>query len=220
MKRWMSAFLLLLVMLALSITVVAEGGQVTYSGNAGSFIFTPGSEFSPTDLFPNFKDVMPGDVLRQQITIRNDADRQVKIKVYLRALGAHEDSVAFLSQIGLLVEQEGDSVLFAASADQTAQLTDWVCLGTVYSGGEINLNVLLEVPVTLDNSYKKMIGYLDWEFMIEEFPVEESDPKPPAQTGDESNLYLHVGAMAGSGILLLILLLMGHRKKERDDTQD
>lgn len=217
MKRFFSSLLALLLLVCLTVPAAAADGKVTYSGNSGEFIFAPGSEESPTDLFPNFKDVMPGDTLDQWIVIKNKADREVKIKIYLRALGAHEDSEEFLSQLGLRVEQIGSYDLFDAAADETAQLTDWVCLGTLYSGGEIELNVVLEVPVTLDNNFKNQVGYLDWEFMIEEFPVEEDDPKPPAQTGDESDLFGYIAAMAGSGVILFVLILLGHKKKKQEE---
>lgn len=197
--------------------VYAADGKVTYSGNAGKFVFEPGSDYSLTDLFPNFKDVMPGDTLTQKITVKNDADNKVKVKIYIRSLGAHEDSVEFLSQLGLKVSKSSDNkmaYMFDAAADETAQLTDWVCLGTLYSGGEVNLDVTLSVPVELDNMFQNKIGYLDWEFMIEEFPIEPDDPKPP-QTGDNSNLGLWFTLMLFSGAMLLILLVW--RKKDEKE---
>lgn len=212
-------FLLTACILALStvMPVYAADGKVTYSGNAGKFVFEPGSDYSLTDLFPNFKDVMPGDTLTQKITVKNDADNKVKVKIYMRSLGAHEDSVEFLSQLGLKVQKSADNemaYMFDAAADETAQLTDWVCLGTLYSGGEVNLDVTLSVPGELDNMFQNKIGYLDWEFMIEEFPIEPDDPKPP-QTGDNSNLGLWFTLMLCSGAMLLILLVW--RKKDEKE---
>ena len=211
--------LLTVCILALStvMPVYADDGKVTYSGNAGKFVFEPGSDYSLTDLFPNFKDVMPGDTLTQKITVKNDADNKVKVKIYMRSLGAHEDSVEFLSQLGLKVQKSADNemaYMFDAAADETAQLTDWVCLGTLYSGGEVNLDVTLSVPVELDNMFQNKIGYLDWEFMIEEFPIEPDDPKPP-QTGDNSNLGLWFTLMLCSGAMLIILLVW--RKKDEKE---
>lgn len=208
-------------MLALSsvLPVYAADGKVTYSGNAGNFVFEPGSEHSLTDLFPNFKDVMPGDTLTQKITVKNDADNKVKVKIYIRSLGAHEDSVDFLSQLGLKVsksEENKMAYMFDAKANETAQLTDWVCLGTLYSGGEVNLDVTLTVPVELDNEFQNSIGYLDWEFMIEEFPIEEGDPKPP-QTGDNSHMGLWFAFMLGSLTMLIILLFWRKKDKENEE---
>ena len=219
MKKIITILITLAVLLSSTVTVFAADGKVTYSGNAGNFVFEPGSEHSLTDLFPNFKGVMPGDTLTQKITVKNDADNKVKVKIYIRSLGAHEDSVEFLSQLGLKVsksEENKMAYMFDAAANETAQLTDWVCLGTLYSGGEVNLDVTLNVPTSLDNEFQNKIGYLDWEFMIEEFPIEEGDPKPP-QTGDNSNMGLWFALMISSLAMLIILLVW--RKKDKEDEE-
>ena len=139
MKRVLTLLVVTVLLLSMAVTASAAG-SVTYDGDANEFIFAPGTADSPTSLFENFQNVMPGDVLTEQVQIKNDTSNEVKIKVYLRSLGAQEGTDEFLSQLKLTVEQNGDSVLFAAPADETAQLTDWVYLGTVYSGGEITLD--------------------------------------------------------------------------------
>lgn len=215
MKKLTALVCALLLTAAWALPVAAEG-TVTYTGDAGEIVFAPGSEYSPTDLFEDFKDVMPGDTLTQAITVKNDASRKVKVKIYMRSLGAHEDSEEFLSQLRLRVEKSADNdapYMFDAAADQSAQLTDWVCLGTLYSGGQVNLNVMLDVPVELDNTFKNEIGYLDWEFMIEEYPIEPDDPHPP-ETGDDDRVLLYVGLMAVSAVGVVVLLLVGRRKKK------
>jgi len=216
MKRFLSLLITLLVVCISCISVYAAQGNVTYDGNSQNFIFEPGSKYSPTDLFPNFKDVMPGDSITQEITVKNEASNKVKVKIYMRSLGAHTESNDFLSQLKLKVAKSASdemAYMFDAAANESAQLTDWVELGTLYSGGEVGLDVVLEVPKELDNTYKQKVGYLDWEFKVEEFPIEESDPKPP-QTGDNSNLYLWIALMLVSAAGLTVILLWRKRRQK------
>ena len=79
------------------------------------------------------------------------------------------------------------------------------------------MDVTLNVPVELDNEYQNKIGYLDWEFRIEEYPVDDDDPKPP-QTGDNSNVELWL-TVAGVSLAVLVILLVW-RKKNRERAED
>ena len=197
-------------------TTAYAAGSVTYDGDANKFIFAPGTSHSPTSLFENFQAVMPGDTLTEQISIENDTSNGVKIKVYMRSLGAQEGTDEFLSQMNLKVQQKDNTVLFEAPADETAQLKDWVYLGTVYSGGRVVLNVTLEVPITMGNEFQNQVGYVDWEFKIEELPIEPSDPKPP-QTGDTAAMYLYFGLTVVSFAAAVVVLVMLKRRKQNHD---
>ena len=217
MKKIISMLISLLVVTAmtcgLSICAYAAG-TVTYSADSSKFIFEPGSSHSPTDLFTEYKGLMPGDSVRQDITVKNDSSYGVKVKLYVRSHGAHEDSVDFLSKLHLTVaksENNEMAYMFDAAADQTGGMTDWVYLGTLYSGGEVNLILNLDIPIELGNEYQDAIGYINWEFKAEELPIDPDDLKPP-QTGDNSNLYLYAMLASVSGIALVILI--PKRKKD------
>ena len=191
--------------------ISAQDGNVTYDGNAKDFIFAPGSEYSPTDLFADFKNLMPGDTISQKITIDNDISKEVKIKIYMRSLGADQQSQEFLSQLSLTVVQDGKTNLFDAPASETAQLTDWVYLGTLYSGGKIDLDVTVSVPITLGNDFQDAVGKLTWEFMVEELPVETTDPRP---TGDNTNIYVAMTVMSVSAAALTVVLALKKKKEQ------
>ena len=209
MKRVTRVVLALIMMMTVAVSASAADGNVTYSGDAGKFIFAPGSEHSLTDLFPEFKDVMPGDTLTQKIVVKNNAKKSVKIS--MRALGAHEDSKDFLSKLNLYVEKVTDTPLFEAPADQTAQLTEWRQIGVLAAGGETELMVGLQVPTSLDNNYKKLVGYLDWEFMVEE--IDDGS----TQTGDASKGWLWVAGVGTSALIVIILIV--RKRKDTDKTE-
>lgn len=208
LNRIASVLLVLLMVMAMAVNVFAAevDGSVTYEGNAKSFVFEPGSELSPTDLFTNFKGVMPGDQLTEQITVKNAKSTGMKVKIYMRSLGAQLETDEFLSKMTLTVKQNGDAVLFEAPANETAQLTDWVALGTLSAGGEVTLDVTLNVPIEMDNEGAKQIGYIDWQFKVEEIP------ETPA-TGDNSNMLLYSGMAVLCIALIAVVLVMNKRKK-------
>ncbi len=222
MKRIVSVLLVAVLALGLTLPIFSADGNVTYDGTSQKFIFAPGGEHSLTDLFPNFKDVMPGDKLTQPITVKNERSNEVKVNIYVRSLGADAGSEEFLSQLNMKVARSENNTMaymFDASADQTAGMTDWVYLGTLYSGGEVNLDVTLDVPTTLGNEFKNQVGYLKWEFMVEELPIEPDDPEPPP-TGDESGIVLYASIAAVAIVLMLVLIIVIKRRKDNEENEE
>ena len=208
MKKWIALLTMLLTLLLSTVTVSAAGGHVTYDGNAQTFIFAPGSRFSPTDLFTDLKDVMPGDTRTQHITLRNDAARNVKTKIWLRSEYADEASRKFFSQLQMSLQvgnSNGQAYMFSPSGTLTADNDGWVLLGTLYSGGEVDLALQLYVPTELDNEFMGRLGIVDWTFKAEELDKEPSDPTPPPKTGENTALWI-LWAVAGSALLLIFIL--------------
>ena len=84
----LSAALLLIVLLLLnqSVLMCAAESTLTYRGFAQGFDIQPGSGYSETDLFDDFKDVMPGDTLLETVTVKNESSDNDFIRVYLRAV--------------------------------------------------------------------------------------------------------------------------------------
>lgn len=212
MKRLMALAAALVLLLTLSATALAADGNVSYSGNAGEFVFEPGGSESLTDLFPNFKDLMPGDSVTQRIVLKNNANKRVNVRISMRALGAHHDSEAFLSQLQLKVTQVGKTDLFEAPAAQTAQLTDWVLLGMLSSGGQVELEVTLTVPTSMGDEFQEQAGYMDWQFMAEETPSGYSP-----QTGDQARLGLYAAVMVAALVAIVVVVILLVRKKKRDE---
>ena len=213
--------LVLVLLLGMSATAFAES-KVTYEGGAEKFVFLPGSEYSETDLFENFKGVMPGDVITQEITVQNNYTKAEKVKIYLRAVvhdeqgnplseevAKSEDVVSmqdFLSQLTMTVKQ-GDKVLFSASPDELDGLKENVLLGTFPGRSKTILTVELSVPIELGNEYANRVGEVDWIFTAEEVTK-------TVQTGDDSDLILWAALMTLSLVTAAGVILSLNRKNK------
>ena len=207
---------------ALTLLVVAVGAwsvcadsTVSYDSAARSLVFAPGSDHAPTDLFDSFKGLMPGDIRTQTVTVRNTA-ADGKAKLYLRSLGARPDSRALLSRLQLCVRPRGSIPLFEAPADQTAGLTDWVCLGTIYAGGSIDLDLTLRVSGDIGNDFQDAVGYLDWQFRAEELPAAPEDPAAP-KTGERDGWRPYAVLLGIWSVLVLCLLAVKRRQKQKQE---
>ena len=213
--------LVLVLLLGMSATAFAES-KVTYEGGAEKFVFLPGSEYSETDLFENFKGVMPGDVITQEITVQNNYTKAEKVKIYLRAVvhdeqgnplseavAGTEDLVSmqdFLSQLTMTVKQ-GDKVLFSASPDELDGLKENVLLGAFPGKSYTKLVVELSVPIELGNEYANRVGEVDWVFTAEEVTK-------TVQTGDDSDLILWAALMTLSLVTAAGVILTLNRKNK------
>lgn len=209
LRRALSLLAALMLLCGMGAPALAAGG-VSYDENAEKFIFSPGSAASPTDIFPGLKNVMPGDTLSDAVDIKNPASNRHKLRVYMRALGAVDGSADFLSQLRLTVAS-GSTTLFAAPANETAQLTDWVYLGTLYPGGSARLDLTLSVPIELSDEYQHAVGLLDWQFKIDQLPLSPSDPS--VRTGDAAHPALYAALLIASAASLTALCAL-KRKAE------
>lgn len=237
LKTISSLLLTMILMLSTAATVLAADATITYTGKDHLFDFEPGSEYTETDLFDNFKNIMPGDVLTQKITVTNKATDCDYIKLYMKAevhdekanplsegVAATGETVAtmteFLAQLSMKV-YNGDQLIYEASPDELDGLKENVLLGTFRKGESTVLTVELEVPITLDNKYAFRTGEVDWIFKVEALDdPEPSNPQTPEapevqapKTGDSSNLFLYA-SLGSVGVLALIFLVVSRRRKD------
>lgn len=90
--------LLLALILVLSLPLSASAATVNIRGK-NNFVFSPGSEYHATDLFGDgFKNLMPGDTVRQSITVKAEFGlfKEDSIKVSVRGvLHGSENSLQY-----------------------------------------------------------------------------------------------------------------------------
>lgn len=227
LKRSFTLVLSLMLIFSLASTAFAASSTVTFEGKKEKFTFAPGSTYSKTDLFQNFKGVMPGDKLEETIVVRNRATEFKSVKIYMRA-ETHDntdnimvssdptykkDAVEmkdFLSQLHMKV-YNGSTLLFDASPDELDGLAKNVLLGTVAKNGKLTLTVELEVPIELGNEYANRVGEVDWIFTVE--GSEETGQNDPPKTGDAFQLAMLVTVMAVSAAAVVLLVVIPKRKK-------
>lgn len=204
-----SLLLALMMVMGFATTAFAAGALVTFK-NGKLVVFQPGSDYTQTDLFNKFKNIMPGDTLTEEITVENQSGDSDYIKVYLRAVPHDETGnpisaevlaelrsderrgektelaymYDFLAQLQLTVKN-GAEMIYQASPDETGGLTNNVYLGSLRKGQSLKLDVELKVPIEMGNDYANRIGEVDWVFAAEAF----NDVTPPPEGPDTPPYY-------------------------------
>lgn len=183
-KAITSLVLMMLAVLSMSVTAFAESPSITFKGHTEGFDFQPGSDYTATDLFGNFKNVMPGDTVEETITFTNSAADCDFVNLYMRAEAhdetenplsskvAEEENLAtmteFLSKLSMKV-WNGTELIYEASPDQLDGLQSNTLLGTFRTGESGTLKVQLSVPIELGNEYANRVGEVDWIFHVEAY---------------------------------------------------
>lgn len=166
-------------------------------------------DYTQTDLFPEFKNVMPGDELSQRIYIKNSWKSKDYIRLSMLAVlhdeegnpisenvlkelkaderNKMESELAymhdFLHQLTLTVKA-GDEVIYEGHPDElTKGFEDGEAhsFGKIRYGKVVQLDVTLSVPAELGNEYANRIGEVDWKFIWSghDDPSEPDDPDKP-----------------------------------------
>ena len=183
-KAICSLVLMLLMVMSLASTAFAASPTITFEGFSKGFDFQPGSEYTQTDLFGSFKNVMPGDTVTETITFTNSAADCDFVNLYMRA-EAHDEAgnplsskvaeketvvtmTEFLSKLSMKV-WNGTELIYDASPDQLDGLKSNKLLGTFRTGETATLKVELAVPADLGNEYANRVGEVDWIFHVEAY---------------------------------------------------
>lgn len=146
-----------------------------------------------TDLFDNFKDVVPGDVLTQSIFVQNKASSisgSTTFEIYLYAengeISNSEDGDTpddLFDQITFTVTENGQTL----ELKKTDDTSKGVSLGTFDLDDIKQIDITMEVPLELGNEYQNAIGTINWYFYAEQVEEEEieDDDTPLDNPEDE-----------------------------------
>lgn len=185
----------ILLMLLLSTSYPVQASSVTYVNQADKFVFVPEN----TDLFENFKGVMPGDQVAQTIFVKNDS--KVPVKIYLKINPIQPEDDQFLKQLTLTMNNQEVEV-FNETLDQQGQFKQFILLAELKPQQQKTLDLLLDVPLTLSSEYMEYESEIQWIFKVEEGEGEVTN-LPDTGSSSQHFITLSGGMMIIFGLLLI-----------------
>ena len=215
--RCVVAAILCMVALAVPARAFAETPAIAYDGNAHQLTVS-GSSGEP-DLFPAFKDLMPGDVREQQIEVRAMGVKS-QVRVFVRAVVDHE-TAHLLSPITLTASAGDASDGWLQTGTPGSVFAYPTQVATFTSDGSTVLNLQLSVPTSVGNELADANKTIRWEITAEDdgetIPAQPAGSKKPslfglAATGDNS-LALLLTLLTLAIIAFMAALILSRRNK-------
>lgn len=218
-------------MLASMVTgVYAEDLTIHFTGQDQGFTLDSGETIKDPDLFTSFKNVMPGDVLTQTITVTNKNTDTDYITLYLEIdehddeknpLSNHvdnnEESVEkmkeFLSELTLRL-RNGNNLIFEGAPHYGGAS---IKLGDFAPEESAVITAELVIPAELGNDFANRFGEVDWRFKAEakdhvnpgpgdKDPIKPGGNKNPAHTSTDNNIIFWGVALITAGFILFGLV--------------
>lgn len=218
--RCVVAAIFCVVALAVPARAFADTPAIAYDGNTRQLTVSgaTGSSGEP-DLFPAFKDLMPGDVREQQIEVCATGVKS-QVRVFVRAVVDHE-TANILSPITLTARVGDTSAGWVQTGTPGSVFAYPTQVATFTGDGSTVLNLRLSVPTTVGNELADANKTIRWEITAEDdgekIPVQPADSKSPglfglAATGD-STLALLLVLLTLAIIAFMAALLLSRRDK-------
>jgi len=120
------------------------------------------------DLFPNLKNMMPGDSVTQQISVGvKNLDSNDRVRISMRAENPNDDYIKLIETYGHWV----DFTVRNGEEEITDDLKDGVLLGVFKRGSEETLDVTLTMDIEAGNELQALVAEIDWVFTAEVYNV-------------------------------------------------
>ncbi len=218
--RCVVAAILCVVALAVPARAFADSPAIAYDGNARQLTVTgaTGSSGEP-DLFPAFKDLMPGDAREQQVEVRATGVKS-QVRVFVRAVVDHE-TAHMLSPVTLTAAVGDTSAGWLQTGTPGSVFAYPTQIATFTSDGSTVLYLQLNVPTSVGNELADASKTIRWEITAEDdgekIPVQPADSKSPglfglAATGDSTLAWLLM-LLTLAIIAFMAALLLSRRDK-------
>lgn len=206
--------------LAAPVHAFADTPAIAYDGNARQLTVSgaTGTSGEP-DLFPSFKDLMPGDVREQQIEIRATGVK-TQVRVFVRAV-VDQETAGMLSPITLTATVSDASAGWLQTGTPGSVFARPTQIATFTGDGSTVLNLQLSVPTSVGNELADASKTIRWEITAEDdgetIPAQPAGSKKPglfglAATGDNS-LALLLALLTLAIVAFMAALLLSRRNK-------
>lgn len=150
--------------------VEAAVPTIVYDGEEKEFTL---EHMEESDLFPEFKEMMPGDEATQDVTVRVEDTRQ-PVTVYLTAGKAAEETPEVFRHVRLTVRAEG-KIVSEGTLGTPDEPGNAVELFTFGEPGEKDLEVTLKVDEEAGNELMDARAEVDWTFTVQDYGDEDAD---------------------------------------------
>lgn len=218
--RCMVAAIFCMVAIAVPARAFADTPAIVYDGNACQLTVSGATGSSgESDLFPTFKDLMPGDVREQQIEVRATGVKS-QVRVFVRAVVDHETAHQ-LSPITLTASVGDASASWLQTGTPGSVFAHPAQVATFTSDGSTVLNLQLSVPTSVGNELADASKTIRWEITAEDdgekIPVQSAGSKKPGLLGlvatGDSTLTLLLVLLTLAIIAFIAALLLSRRNK-------
>jgi|GEM_PF-1212358 len=165
---------------------------VTFVGWDDKFVFNPDT----TDLFANFKNLLPGETRSQTIEVGNTFQTDTGIEIFLRAEDISQNysdpvTLALVEKLlreyaTIILTDEDGSVIYngpiwgepySGSSNPDSMRYD-ISLGVFKTGESKKLTVQLMLDPDMGNEYQNLLGLIKWVWSAEDLP----SPDPGNET--------------------------------------
>lgn len=165
--------------------------SVTFAGFDDGFIFKP----ADTDLFADFKNLLPGETRTQTIEVKSTFEISTGVEIFLRAEDiaqslATPETLELVNKLlreyaTIIVTDEDGNVIYngpvwgepygGVGGPDSMQYD--ISLGTFAFGGSKMLTVQLQLDPAMDNEYQELWGLIKWVWTAEVI-----EPDEPGET--------------------------------------
>lgn len=164
-----------------------ETAYVTFVGGDEEFVFDPDT----TDLFGNFKHLMPGETRSQAIVVTNEFEIATGVEIFLRAEDINQsfsddpETLALINKLlqeyaTIVITDDSGTVLYSGpvwgepyrEGAAPGTMKNDISLGMFATGESKSLNIQLQLDSAADNEYQSLLGLIKWVWTAQDTDYE------------------------------------------------